>query len=154
MNKEPLLHIVLHEPEKGGNVGNIARTCSLLGAELHLIRPFGFRLHDHDFSRAVMDYLQGVPLHEYANWTEFQNALPEHARVFAFSTHATQLYTQISFQRGDYLLFGTESGGLPAWLRDALPKLKLPQPGQGRSLNLAVAAGVAAFEAGRQIEGW
>lgn len=149
-----LLHVVLFEPEKAGNVGNVARTCAVLGAELHLIRPYGFRLHDREFRRAVMDYMQGVTLHEYANWTAFQVQLPAAARVFAFSTHATALYTGAGFRRGDYLLFGPESRGLPAWLRDALPKLKLPQPGGGRSLNLAVAAGIAAFEAGRQIEGW
>ncbi|RJF72679.1 tRNA (cytidine(34)-2'-O)-methyltransferase [Deinococcus cavernae] len=150
----PLLHVVLFEPEKAGNVGNVARTCAVLGAELHLIRPFGFHLQDREFRRAVMDYLQGVQLHEYANWTAFQDSLPAPARVFAFSTHASELHTRAGFQRGDYLLFGPESRGLPVWLRDALPKLKLPQPGGGRSLNLAVAAGVAAFEAGRQIEGW
>lgn len=151
---EPLLHVVLFEPEKAGNVGNVARTCAVLGAELHLIRPFGFHLHDREFRRAVMDYMAGVTLHEYANWSDFQTLLPPQARVFAFSTHATELHTRAGFRRGDYLLFGPESRGLPAWLRDALPKVKLPQPGGGRSLNLAVAAGIAAFEAGRQIEGW
>ena len=150
----PLLRVVLFEPEKAGNVGNIARTCAVLGAELHLIRPFGFSLADREFRRAGMDYLEGVTLHDHASWTAFQATLLPGARVFAFSTHATQLYTQASFMRGDYLLFGPESRGLPAWLRDALPKLKLPQPGGGRSLNLSVAAGVAAFEAGRQILEW
>ena len=150
----PLLRIVLFEPEKAGNVGNIARTCAVLGAELHLIRPFGFRLADREFKRAGMDYLEGVTLHDHASWTAFQTTLGAGSRVFAFSTHATQVYTRASFVRGDYLLFGPESRGLPVWLRDALPKLKLPQPGGGRSLNLSVAAGVAAFEAGRQIEGW
>lgn len=150
----PLLRVVLFEPEKAGNVGNIARTCAVLGAELHLIRPFGFRLADREFKRAGMDYLEGVTLHDHASWTAFQATLGVGSRVFAFSTHATQLFTRASFVRGDYLLFGPESRGLPVWLRDALPKLKLPQPGGGRSLNLSVAAGVAAFEAGRQIEGW
>ena len=150
----PLLRVVLFEPEKAGNVGNIARTCAVLGAELHLIRPFGFRLADREFKRAGMDYLEGVTLHDHASWTAFQATLGVGSRVFAFSTHATQVYTRASFVRGDYLLFGPESRGLPVWLRDALPKLKLPQPGGGRSLNLSVAAGVAAFEAGRQIEGW
>lgn len=150
----PLLHVVLFEPEKAGNVGNVARTCSVLGAELHLIRPFGFHLHDREFRRAVMDYMEGVTLHEHASWTAFAATLPPTARVWAFSTHGTQLHTRAGFQRGDYLLFGPESRGLPVWLRDSLPRLKLPQPGGGRSLNLAVAAGVAAFEAGRQIEGW
>ena len=60
----PLLHVVLFEPEKAGNVGNVARTCAVLGAELHLIRPFGFHLHDREFRRAVMDYMQGVTLRE------------------------------------------------------------------------------------------
>lgn len=149
-----LLHVVLFEPEKAGNVGNVARTCSVLGAELHLIRPYGFNLQDREFRRAVMDYLEGVTLHEHVNWTAFQATLAPSARVFAFSTHATDLYTKAGFKRGDYLLFGPESRGLPVWLRDALPKVKLPQPAGGRSMNLAVAAGVAAFEAGRQIEGW
>ena len=150
----PLLRVVLFEPEKAGNVGNIARTCAVLGAELHLIRPFGFRLADREFKRAGMYYLDGVTLHDHASWTAFHATLGAGSRVFAFSTHATQLFTRASFVRGDYLLFGPESRGLPVWLRDALPKLKLPQPGGGRSLNLSVAAGVAAFEAGRQIEGW
>lgn len=151
---EPLLHVVLFEPEKAGNVGNVARTCAVLGAALHLIRPFGFHLHDREFRRAVMDYLEGVTLHEHVNWTAFQSGLGPQARVFAFSTHATTLHTRAGFRRGDYLLFGPESRGLPVWLRGGLTTLKLPQPGAGRSLNLAVAAGAAAFEAGRQIEGW
>lgn len=150
----PLLRVVLFEPEKAGNVGNVARTCAVLGAELHLIRPFGFHLHDREFRRAVMDYLGGVKMHEHASWTTFQTGLESDVRVFAFSTHAATLYTQAGFRRGDYLLFGSESRGLPVWLREGLTALKLPQPGGGRSLNLAVAAGAAAFEAGRQIEGW
>lgn len=154
MDAGPLLHVVLFEPEKAGNVGNVARTCAVLGAELHLIRPYGFHLQDREFRRAVMDYFEGVRLHEYASWTDFQAQLPDTARVFAFSTHATTFHTRAGFMRGDYLLFGPESRGLPAWLRDALPRLKLPQPGHGRSLNLSVAVGAAAFEAGRQIEGW
>ncbi|WP_424949649.1 tRNA (cytidine(34)-2'-O)-methyltransferase [Deinococcus sp.] len=151
---DPLVHVVLFEPEKAGNVGNIARTCAVLGAELRLIRPFGFRLADREFRRAGMDYLEGVTLHDHASWTAFQATLEPGARVFAFSTHATEYHTQAGFMRGDYLLFGPESRGLPVWLRDALPRLKLPQPGGGRSLNLSVAVGVAAYEAGRQIEGW
>lgn len=95
-----------------------------------------------------------MTLHEHVNWTAFQDGLEPHARVFAFSTHATTLHTRAGFRRGDYLLFGPESRGLPVWLREGLTALKLPQPGTGRSLNLAVAAGAAAFEAGRQIEGW
>lgn len=148
----PLCHVALYSPEKAGNVGNIARTCAVLGAELHLVRPYGFHLTDREYQRAVMDYFAGVMVHEHASWAELQARVnAEHSRIWAFSTHATQLYTEVQFQRGDYLLFGAESRGLPTWLRDALPKLKLPQPGHGRSLNLSVAAGVAAFEVQRQV---
>ncbi|UFA49547.1 tRNA (cytidine(34)-2'-O)-methyltransferase [Deinococcus radiophilus] len=150
----PLLHVVLFEPEKAGNVGNIARTCAVLGAALHLIRPYGFHLSDREFRRAVMDYLQGVELHEHASWTAFQGTLPATARVWALTTHAQTYHTQADFRRGDHLLFGPESRGLPLWLRGPLPGVKLPQPGGGRSLNLSVAVGVASFEAARQIEGW
>lgn len=148
------LHVVLFEPEKAGNVGNIARTCSVLGAELHLIRPYGFHLSDREFRRAGMDYLQGVTLREYANWTAFQDSLPEGARVFGLSTKGETLHTEAGFLSGDYLLFGPESRGLPRWLLGGLTLLRLPQPGGGRSLNLSVAVGVAAFEAGRQIRLW
>lgn len=151
---EPLLRVVLFEPEKAGNVGNVARTCALLGAELHLIRPYGFHLSDREFARSVMDYLTGVPLHEHASWSAFQATLPPDARVWGLSTRGVRLHTQARFRRGDCLLFGPESRGLPGWLLAGLQTVRLPQPGAGRSLNLAVAVGVAAFEVGRQVEGW
>lgn len=148
------LHLVLFEPENGGNVGNVARTCAVLGAELHLIRPFGFRLHDPQFRRAGMDYLRAVALHEHANWTAFEENLPPGARCFGFSARTERRYTDVRYERGDYLVFGPESRGLPDWLRGRLELVTLPMPGAGRSLNLAVAAGVGAYEAMRQLQGW
>ncbi len=150
----PLLHVVLFEPENAGNVGNIARTCAVLGAELHLIRPFGFRLHDREFQRAAMDYLQGVRLHDHASWTALAGTLPPDARIHAFSARAHTSHTATAFQQGDYLLFGPESRGLPTWLTEALPGVVIPHPAGGRSLNLAVAVGVGSFEAARQILKW
>lgn len=154
MTPEPLLHVVLFEPENAGNVGNVARSCAVLGAELHLIRPFGFHLHDREFQRAAMDYLRGVRLHEHASWTAFAASLPPTAHLHAFSARASTPHTAARFQRGDYLLFGPESRGLPGWLTAALPGVTIPHPAGGRSLNLAVAVGVGAFEAARQILGW
>lgn len=150
----PLLHVVLFEPENGGNVGNVARTCAVLGAELHLIRPFGFRLHDPQFRRAGMDYLRSVELREHANWTAFEDALPPEARLFGFTTKTERKYTEVTYQEGDFLVFGPESAGLPEWLRARLELVTLPMPGEGRSLNLAVAAGIGAYEAARQLRGW
>ncbi len=148
------LHVVLFEPENAGNVGNVARTCAVLGAGLHLIRPFGFRLHDPQFKRAGMDYLRAVDLLEYASWTAFEASLPSEARPFGFTTKTGRAYTSVRYQAGDYLVFGPESRGLPEWLRARLTCVTLPMPGEGRSLNLAVAAGIGAYEAARQVLGW
>ena len=150
----PLLQVVLFEPENAGNVGNVARTCAVLGAELHLIRPFGFRLHDREFTRAAMDYLAGVTLHDHASWSAFAASLAPGARIHAFSARAQSRHTATRFERGDYLLFGPESRGLPDWLTGALPGVVIPHPAGGRSLNLAVAVGVGSYEAARQILGW
>ena len=154
MNEAAPLHVVLFEPENGGNVGNVARTCAVLGASLHLIRPFGFRLHDPQFRRAGMDYLRGVELLEHANWTAFEATLPQGARLFGFTARTERRYTAVQYQFGDFLVFGPESAGLPEWLRARLELVTLPMPGAGRSLNLAVAAGVGAYEAMRQLQGW
>ena len=150
----PLLRVVLFEPEKAGNVGNVARTCAVLGADLHLIRPFGFHLHDREFRRAVMDYLEGVTLREHASWTAFQGTLEPGARVWAFSTHATELHTRAGFRRGDYLLFGPESRGLPPQVLETVPpaqRLRIPMRPDSRSLNLSNAVAVALFEGYRQL---
>lgn len=148
------LHVVLFEPENAGNVGNIARTCAVLGASLHLVRPFGFRLHDPQFRRAGMDYLRSVHLREYANWTAFHESLSPDARLIGFSARAERPYTRVTYARGDHLVFGPESRGLPDWLRERLELVTFPMPGEGRSLNLAVAAGIGAYEAMRQIQRW
>ena len=148
------LNVVLFEPENAGNVGNVARTCAVLGARLHLIRPFGFRLHDPQFHRAGMDYLRSVTLEEHANWTAFTATLPEGARLVGFSARTERRYTEVRYPRGVFLVFGPESRGLPDWLREQLELVTLPMPGEGRSLNLAVAAGIGAYEAARQIHGW
>lgn len=148
------LNVVLFEPENAGNVGNVARTCAVLGAELHLVRPFGFRLHDPQFKRAGMDYLRSVTLVEHADWEAFTATLPPGARLFGFTTKTDRRYTSVRYERGDYLVFGPESRGLPEWLRARLDLVTFPMPGEGRSLNLAVAAGIGAYEAMRQLQGW
>ncbi|WP_027481829.1 tRNA (cytidine(34)-2'-O)-methyltransferase [Deinococcus pimensis] len=150
---EPL-NVVLFEPENAGNVGNVARTCAVLGARLHLVRPLGFRLHDPKFRRAALDYFDGVELVEHANWTALEETLPPGARTFGFSARTERPYTDVRYRPGDWLVFGPESRGLPGWLRERLDLVTLPMPGGGRSLNLAVAAGVAAYEASRQLHGW
>jgi tRNA (cytidine/uridine-2'-O-)-methyltransferase len=150
-----MLNIVLYQPEIPQNTGNVARTCATLGARLHLIRPFGFRLHDPQFRRAGMDYLDHVEIVEHAAWKNFLEGVPDPERLFLTSGHAGLPYTRITFQRDDYLVFGREADGLPPQILKTFTVLTVPMPGQGRGLNVAVAVGVVAFEAARQItNGW
>lgn len=137
------------------NTGNIARTCAATGAVLHLIGRLGFRLDDRSLKRAGCDYWPHVDVHRHSEWAAFRRALPE-ARILAFSAHSQRNYTRFIYQPGDCLLFGSEEHGLPpSLLEQADAVLNLPmRTGHVRSLNLATAAGIALYEALRQVEGW
>jgi tRNA (cytidine/uridine-2'-O-)-methyltransferase len=150
-----MLNIVLYQPEIPQNTGNIGRSCAVLGARLHLIRPFGFRLHDPQFRRAGMDYLEQIELIEHASWNNFCSSLEASARVILTSGMGKTVYSSFGYQENDYLVFGRESDGLPPEILESFPSVKIPMPGTGRSLNVAVSAGIIAFEAARQItQGW
>ena len=149
-----MLHVALLEPEIAGNVGNIARTCVGAGAELHLIRPYGFRLTDEAVRRAGMDYWQDAKLTEHASFAAFAEVFaPAFAaqRVFAFTTKAHGLYTEVAYQLGDVLLFGPESRGLPEVVRAGCTQVRIPMQPEARSLNLAVSVGIGLYEAWRQL---
>lgn len=144
---------MLYQPEIAPNAGSAARTCAALGARLHLVRPLGFRLRDPAFRRAAMDYLEGVELVEHPSWGAFTGSLPPGARLWATSGRAETAYSDADFSRGDYLLFGPESSGLPPEVLGAYPGLRIPMPAGGRSLNLAASVAVVAYEAARQVTG-
>lgn len=146
-----MLEIVLYQPEIPQNTGSVARTCAILGARLHLIRPFGFIFSDQALKRSGMDYLRDTEIIQHASWQAFEQSLPAWARVVALSGTGSTIYTHYAFQRGDYLVFGRESDGLPSSILESHPSLRIPMPGQGRSINLAVSVGIVAFEAARQI---
>jgi tRNA (cytidine/uridine-2'-O-)-methyltransferase len=151
-----VLHIALWEPEIPPNTGNIMRLCAATGAALHLIGRLGFRLDDRSLRRAAIDYIDRVELHRHAALADFESAISP-ARVFCFSARAGRLYTSAGFQDGDCLLFGSESCGLPDEVveRYGDRALQIPMPAEGvRSLNLATAAGIALYEALRQVHGW
>lgn len=147
-----MLHVVLYQPEIAGNAGSVARTCSALGATLHLVRPLGFRLRDPGVRRAGMDYLEGVTIVEHASWRAYRETHAD-ARTWALSGSGARAYSSVSFAPGDHLLLGPESSGLPPEVLAVFPTLRIPMPGGGRSLNLAVAAGIVAYEAARQLTG-
>jgi tRNA (cytidine/uridine-2'-O-)-methyltransferase len=148
-----MLHVALFEPEIAGNVGNIARTCVAVGAELHLIRPYGFRLTDDAVRRAGMDYWQDTKLTEHASFAAFEEAFSTDfasGRVFAFTTKAHVGYTEVVYRPGDVLLFGPESRGLPVVVRQGCTQVRIPMQPQARSLNLSVSVGIGLYEAWRQ----
>jgi tRNA (cytidine/uridine-2'-O-)-methyltransferase len=149
-----MFNIVLVHPEIPPNTGNVIRLAANTGCALHLIEPLGFSMDDRQLQRAGLDYHEYAPVQRHASWTAFvQTQRPEPARLFAFSTSAERPFGDIAWQRGDWLVFGSETAGLPAALRESFApaqRLRLPmRPGQ-RSLNLSNAVAVAVFEAWRQ----
>ena len=148
---EPLLNIVLFQPEIPHNTGSVGRTCVAAGAKLWLVRPLGFRLDDYYLRRAGLDYWPHLEWEAVDDWGALVAALP--ARPFYYFTKtATRSYTTVTYQPGDVLVFGSESQGLPASLLAASPErcLRIPMAPEARSLNLAVSVAVASYEAARQ----
>lgn len=147
-----MFHIVLFEPEIPPNTGNIIRLSANTGCQLHLIEPLGFELDDKRLRRAGLDY------HEYAALRRhkcLQDCLAEieGQRLFAFTTKGSHSYAEAEFLPGDIFLFGPESRGLPADVRESVPaehRLRLPMRPESRSLNLSNAVAVVVYEAWRQ----
>lgn len=156
MKYEPLLHVVLYQPEIPPNTGNIGRSCVAIGAKLWLVRPLGFQTSEKELRRAGLDYWPHLDWEAVENWPELiqKLAAPIAAgRMWLLTKTASRLYTEVAFERGDVLLFGNESSGLPAELREeyATQTLRIPMRDEVRSLNLSVAAGIVMYEAVRQI---
>lgn len=145
------LNIVLVEPEIPQNTGNIARTCSVTGARLHLVRPLGFDITDKQLKRAGMDYWYDVDVTYYDNLQDF---LDKHKddELFFLSTKSKQNHTEIKYPEDAYLLFGKESKGLPEWLLlDNMDRcVRIPMRENIRSLNLSNSVAIAAYEYYRQ----
>lgn len=148
-----MLNIVLFEPEIPPNTGNIIRLAANTGCQLHLIEPLGFSLDEKSVARAGMDYAETQDIHLYKNWSAFLTSA-QPARLFALSTKGTRSHSEAVFQMGDYLLFGPESRGLPASVRESLPRdqvLRIPMVANSRSMNLSNAVAVMVYEAWRQL---
>lgn len=148
-----MFHVVLYEPEIPPNTGNIMRLCANTGAQLHLIEPLGFSLDEKALRRAGLDYRDQAVLTLHENWNAFTRQFPG-MRVFAMTTRASKIYSDVRFQQGDALLFGPETRGLPAQLladTGLSERLRLPMQEGSRSLNLSNAVAVTLFEALRQV---
>ena len=149
-----MFNIVLVEPEIPPNTGNVIRLAANTGCKLHLIEPLGFSMDDKHMRRASLDYHEYASVHRHANWAAFISAnKPDPARLFAMTTRGARSVYDVPFHPGDWLVFGSETKGLDADLRESFApnqRLKLPMQVDQRSLNLSNAVAVTVFEAWRQ----
>jgi tRNA (cytidine/uridine-2'-O-)-methyltransferase len=151
-------HVVLVQPEIHWNTGNAGRTCLAAGAKLHLIEPLGFSLDDREVKRAGLDYWEHVDMRLWPDWDTFEANLPSLGEAYFFSARATRLLwdTRFHSKNGVVLVFGNESTGLPAELRERYRDRLLGMPILSpviRSLNLSSSVAVALYEVLRQRRG-
>lgn len=152
-NDSARLHVALIEPEIPPNTGNIARLCAATFTPLHLVGKLGFRTDDKAVRRAGLDYWNEVEIHHHLNIDALYAALPM-CRFLYFSTKGERSYTDFQYARGDCLVFGSETRGLPVeLLRENWDRcLTIPMPNRNvRSLNLATSVGIVLYEALRQV---
>lgn len=149
-----MIQIVLVHPEIPPNTGNIIRLAANVGAALHLVKPLGFSLDDKQLRRAGLDYHEFASLQVHEDWTSLCTAHPSVLRQgYALTTKGSRNAFEVPFQLGDWLIFGSETSGLPAAIRDQFPesqRIRLPMRAKQRSLNLSNAVAVTVFEAWRQ----
>jgi len=157
MRYSPILHIVLHEPEIPPNAGNVGRTCVAIGAKMWLVRPLGFKLDDYYLRRAGLDYWDELEWEVADSWSDLVARLGRQglAPTWLLEVDGPRRYTDVRYGRGDVLVFGRESTGLPRDLLAAHPEkhVSIPSRPQVRSLNLANCAALVAYEAVRQWGG-
>jgi len=149
-----VFNIVLVQPEIPPNTGNVIRLAANTGCRLHLIEPLGFSMDDRLLRRAGLDYHEYVDVQRHASWAAFvAAAAPPADRVFAFTTRGDTLFATVAWRPRDWLVFGSETAGLPSQVRASIPHerhVRLPLRSGQRSLNLGNAVAVAVFEAWRQ----
>ncbi len=153
---DPLFHVVLHEPEIPNNTGNIGRTCVAAACALHLIKPLGFDTSEKACRRAGLDYWPRLGVREHDSWDRYladQHDSRGEPRIWLLTTKTKRSPFDVGFRRGDHLVFGKESAGLPASLLEAFPHrcVGLPMVRHERSLNLATAVCAVVYEGVRQL---
>lgn len=156
MKYPPRLHVVLYHPAIPPNTGNIGRSCVAIGAKLWLVKPLGFRIDEKELRRAGLDYWPHLEWEAVENWQELTTKLSDElarGRAWFFTKTTSRPYTEAQFATGDVLVFGSETNGLPPEILAAHAEraLRIPMRSPVRSLNLSVSAGIAMYEAVRQI---
>lgn len=145
------LNIVLYQPEIPQNTGNIARTCVLTDSKLHLIKPLGFDINEKQVRRAGLDYWKDLELEIHESYDDFLEKYGDQ-RIFLATTHGGSHFDEETFQKGDFIMFGRESSGVPEEIHNRHEGIRVPMVKTStRSLNLSNTVAIVAYEALRQI---
>ena len=147
------VRLALHQPDQAGNVGTILRSAACFGVPVDIVEPCGFPWSDRALKRAGMDYAAMAQVTRHAGWESFEAQLA--GRLVLLTTRGDTRLDDARFEAGDVLMLGAESGGVPAQVHARADlRIRIPQAAGTRSLNIAVAGGIALAEALRQIRGW
>ena len=148
-----MINIVLYNPQIPPNTGNIMRLCSNTGFSLHLIEPLGFHLDDKSLKRAKLDYFSDINPIIYKNYKSFIDVIDE-KRIYAVTKYGTRIYTEIKYDKDIFLLFGSETNGLPNEILSKLKNrsIKIPMINDSRSINLSNSVAIVVYEVWRQLK--
>ncbi|MBA3815228.1 MAG: tRNA (cytidine(34)-2'-O)-methyltransferase [Parachlamydiaceae bacterium] len=146
------MHIILFQPQIPQNTGNVVRTCAVTGSSLTLVSPLGFSISDRWLKRAGLDYWEGVKVNVIDDLELDALLRVTKSNFYFFSSKANTGYSNVSYQPDDYLIFGSETSGLPDRFVDKWPEhfAKIPMVPEARCLNLATSVGIVVYEAWRQ----
>ncbi len=144
------MKVILYQPQIPQNAGNIVRTCAVSGCDLVLVKPLGFSISDRWLKRAGLDYWEGVDVQTVDNLEELLVNPP--GNFYFFSSKASKVYSDIQYKPNDWLIFGSETSGLPSEWSERWPDqfATIPMQPGARCLNLATSAGIVVYEAWRQ----
>ena len=146
-----MLNLVLFQPEIPSNTGNLIRLSANMGANLHLIKPYGFEMNDKRLRRAGLDYKDLASVYEYDNFDDYlDKANP--SKLYVVSSKVSKSYTDIKYHNNDSFLFGSETKGLPKEIFDEYEGITVPMQDGSRSLNLSNCVSIVAYEAWRQLD--
>lgn len=150
-----MLNIVFVEPEIPYNTGALVRTCGLTSTRFHLVRPLGFEIESSKVKRAGLDYWELSDLKYYDSFMELFSKYKDNHNFYFATTKAKRRYTDVTYQDGDFIVFGRETKGLSKEILELCPENNIRIPmlkDYGRSLNLANSANIILFEALRQLD--
>ena len=148
-----MINIVLYNPQIPPNTGNIMRLCANTGFSLHIIKPLGFSLDDKSLKRAKLDYFSDINPIIYKNYKSFIDLIDE-KKIYAVTKFGTRIYSEIKYDKDVFLLFGSETTGLPKVILSKLKNrsIKIPMINESRSLNLSNSVAIIVYEIWRQLK--